>query len=57
MMDKKTQIRMFEVTDGTKIGLCYSHYDHFEIEWADGFYQSTIELSLYGIKKTFRTIN
>ena len=43
----------FEVTDGERIGTCYSRFDHFDIKWEDGTWLTTIELSLCGIRKTF----
>jgi len=44
----------FEVTDGERIGKCYSYFDHFDIKWEDGTWLTTIELSLHGIRKTFK---
>ena len=43
--------RIFRVTNGQVEGVCYSWYDHFDIMWDDGTLLTTIELSLYGIRK------
>ena len=43
--------RVFRVTDGDKVGNCYSWYDHFDVVWDNGDFLTTIELSLFNIRK------
>lgn len=44
-------ILYFRVTDGDKEGTCYSWYDHFDVVWDNGDFLTTIELSLFNIRK------
>ena len=53
-MSLKWKKDVFEVTDGIRIGTCYSYPDHFDVKWDDGTWLTTLELSLQGIRKTFK---
>lgn len=49
---RKLPCKKFRVTDGARIGTCYSLYNYFDVWWDSGSYHLGVaDLSVYGIRK------